>query len=127
MRANADQEKISPRGRRFGGKVAVLIDASCSSATFQFANAISRQGIATLVGEPTGGNRRGINGDAYFFVRLPETGLEVDLPIVGIFSAEPQPDAGIIPDRLVHQTAKDIAQGRDRQLAAALSLVDGRS
>jgi hypothetical protein len=119
-RATPDEVAISPRSRRFTGKVVVLVDAACSSATFQFANALSGRGIATIIGEPTGGNRRGINGDAYFFVRLPETGLEVDLPIVGIFSARPEPDAGIIPDQVIRVTAADLATGRDRQFAAAV-------
>ncbi|WP_073978498.1 S41 family peptidase [Erythrobacter donghaensis] len=125
VQAAPDEAAISPRGRRFGGPVAVLVNAACSSATFQFANALSGSGVATIIGEPTGGNRRGINGDAYFFVRLPETGLEVDLPIVGIFSARPEPDAGIIPDRLVRVTAEDLALGRDRQFAGALAVVGG--
>jgi len=122
-RAAPDEEAILPRGRRFGGKVAVLVDAACSSATFQFANALSGSGVATIIGEPTGGNRRGINGDAYFFVRLPETGLEVDLPIVGVFSVRAQADAGIVPDQVIRVTAADLAAGRDRQFAAALVAV----
>jgi len=126
VRAARDEVAISPRDRRFGGPVAVLVDAACSSATFQFANAISGSGVATIIGEPTGGNRRGINGDAYFFVRLPETGLEVDLPIVGVFSARPEADAGIIPDQVIRVTGDDIAAGRDRQFAAAVAAVGGR-
>lgn len=111
---------LRPRGRRFAGKIAVLVDAACSSATFQFARAIRERGIATLIGEPTGGNRRGINGGAYFFVRLPETGLEVDLPIIGSFPTSPQPDAGVLPDIQISPTIADIAVGRDPAMAAAL-------
>jgi C-terminal processing protease CtpA/Prc len=120
-RPRADLAVLRPRGRRFAGPVVVLVDAVCSSATFQFANAIAASRLATLVGEPTGGNRRGINGDAYFFVRLPASGLEVDLPIVGMFSAERQPNAGVRPDLWVPVAAADIAAGRDRQMTAALS------
>ena len=112
---------VRPRGRRFAAPVVVLVDAACSSATFQFANAVAASRVATLVGEPTGGNRRGINGDAYFFVRLPGSGLEVDLPIVGMFAAEAQPDAGVQPSLAVPVTAVDIAAGRDRQMEAAVA------
>ena len=112
---------LTPRGRRFGGPVAVLVDASCSSATFQFALAVKQNGLATLIGEPTGGNRRGINGGAYFFIRLPETGLEVDLPIIGSFPPEPQPDAGVVPDVPVVLEMADIARGKDQAMAAALA------
>lgn len=114
---------IEPRGGRFAGKVALLVDAACSSATFQFAYAIQQGGVATLIGEPTGGNRRGINGGAYFFVRLPETGLEVDLPIIGSFPPTPQPDAGVLPNLRVMPTVTDIAEGRDPTMAVAISTV----
>ena len=114
--------EVRPHGRRFEGKVAVLIDATCSSATFQFANAVKAARLAPLVGETTGGNRRGINGGAYFFVRLPGSEMEVDLPVIGYFARTPQPDAGVVPDRPVAVTAADLAAGVDRPLAAALSL-----
>jgi hypothetical protein len=99
----------------------VLTDAACSSATFQFAQVIRDTGIATLAGTATGGNRRGINGGAFFFLRLPACGLEVDLPLIGRFPATPQPDAGIEPDVTVPMTAADIAAGRDPVLARVLS------
>ena len=78
-----DGDLIRPYGRRFRGKVAVLVDAANSSATFQFADTVKRLGLATLVGETTGGNRRGIDGGAFFFLQLPGSGLEVDLPLIG--------------------------------------------
>ena len=101
----------------------VLCDASNSSATFQFAQAVQQSGAATLLGETTGGNRRGINGGAFFFLRLPASGLEVDLPLIAGFPDTPQPDAGIEPDVAVPTTAGDIASGRDPQMAAATRLI----
>jgi C-terminal processing protease CtpA/Prc len=115
--------RIEPSGRRFGGKVAVLIGPTCSSATFQFAETVKRSRIATLVGEPTGGNLRGINGGAFYFLRLPETGLEVDLPLIGYFPSTPQPDAGVVPDVPVWTSAGDIAAGRDPAMEKARQLV----
>lgn len=114
---------IKAQGRRFTGPVVVLCDASNSSATFQFAHAVQQSGAATLLGETTGGNRRGINGGAFFFLRLPASGLEVDLPLIAGFPDTPQPDAGIEPDVAVPTTADDIAQGRDPQMAAATRLI----
>lgn len=115
--------KIEPSGQRFGGKVAVLVGPTCSSATFQFAETIKRSGIARLVGEPTGGNLRGINGGAFYFLRLPETGLEVDLPLIGYFPSTPHPDAGVLPDVAVRTTALDLASGRDPAMEKARQLV----
>jgi Peptidase family S41 len=117
----AGEETIVPRAPRFRGKVVVIVDAANSSATFQFAQLVQRARLATLVGEPTGGNQRGINGGALFFVRLPRTRLEVDLPLIGTF-ADGAPDAGVTPDLVVETTAADLAAGRDPQLAKALEL-----
>lgn len=116
-------EIIAASKSRFRGKVAVLIDSSNSSATFQFANIVQRYRLATLIGAPTGGNRRGINGGAFFFLRLPGSGLEVDLPLIGYFPTTPQPDAGIFPDIAAALTVEDIREGRDRALETARTLV----
>ncbi len=117
---------VRPQGRRFAGKLAVLVDAECSSATFQFAQKVQVARLGTIVGEPTGGNRRGINGGAFFFLRLPNSRLEVDLPLIGTFPPTPQPDAGLIPDVRVAPTPASIAAGRDPALMAALRLVGSR-
>jgi C-terminal processing protease CtpA/Prc len=113
---------IRPKGPRFRGKVLVLTGPQNSSATFQFASRVRRAGLGKLVGGATGGNRRGINGGAYFFLRLPG-GLEVDLPLIGYFPRRPEPDAGLIPDIAVADSIADIAAGRDAVLARALSLL----
>jgi Peptidase family S41 len=111
---------IRPAGRRFHGEVVVLIDATNSSATFQFAQEIQTHHLGTLIGQPTGGSQRGINGGAFFFLRLPYSGIELDLPLIGTFPPAPMPDAGVKPDIPITKTAADIAEGRDPELAAAL-------
>lgn len=113
---------IRAKGPRFKGRLIVLTDATNSSATFQFADLVQSNRRGTLVGSPTGGNRRGINGGAFFFLRLPASGLEVDLPLIGTFPATPQPDAGIAPDVVVADTQTDIAAGRDAVLNRALEI-----
>jgi hypothetical protein len=123
---------IAPQAPRYRGKVVVLVDAANSSATFQFAMLVQKRGLATLVGTGTGGSQRGINGGAFFFARLPRTGLEVDVPLIGTFPPGPIeaaatiPDAGVTPDVLVPLTAEDIAAGRDRQLEVALDVALGK-
>jgi hypothetical protein len=110
---DANGDVIQPAARRFRGKVFVLIDANNSSATFNFAQAIQSHHLGTLVGQTTGGSQRGINGGAFFFLRLPHSGLEMDLPLIGTFPPAPAPDAGIAPDIMVEPTILDIAHGRD--------------
>lgn len=120
---SAQGDVIHPSSPRFEGRLAVLVDASNSSATFQFAQVVQRLGMGILVGRPTGGNQRGINGGAFFFLRLPRTGLEVDLPLIGRFPSdghpERLPDAGLRPDVLVPFNAGDLISGKDTDFVAA--------
>lgn len=118
---------VKPSPEHYAGRVFVLIDANNSSATFQFAQVIQRTKMGTLVGQPTGGNQRGINGGAFFFLRLPHSKLEADLPIVGTYPAREMPDAGLTPDVPVVPTVEDIAHGVDSEMAAVARLIgEGR-
>ncbi|KGQ20594.1 Peptidase, S41 family [Lysobacter dokdonensis DS-58] len=108
--------RITPKAPRYGGRVYVLVGPTNSSATFQFAEQVQRNHLATLVGQPTGGNQRGINGGAFFFLRLPNTKIEMDLPLIARI-VDDAPDAGLTPDITVVPTVQDIAAGRDVELA----------
>ncbi len=111
---------IPAKGPKIPVPVAALIGPVNSSATFQFAMRGKQTGLVKLFGSETGGNRRGINGGCFFFVRLPASGIEFDLPLVGYFPGTPQPDAGVTPDVLMPDTVADIVAGRDRTMEAAL-------
>lgn len=120
LRGETEVNQIAPRGPRFRGEVDVLIDSQNSSATFQFASCIQRNRLGRLIGQPTGGNQRGINGGAFFFLRLPASGLEADLPLIGRFPLTPRPDAGLDPDVRIALAREDVAAGRDAALEFAL-------
>ena len=119
---DAGEDVILPAKKRFRGKVIVLIDASNSSATFQFAQAMQLNKLGTLVGQTTGGSQRGINGGAFFFVRLPRSGIEMDLPLIGTFADSSKPDSGVKPDVSVPLRASDLASGKDVVLERALQM-----
>lgn len=120
LKADDDLKAIKPKGPRFRGKVIVLSGPQNSSATFQFIALMRRHGLAKIYGGATGGNQRGINGGSFFFVRLPNTGLEADLPLVGFFPSETKPDAGLVPDVRIDRTVADVASGYDRVLTRAV-------
>lgn len=120
--ADSARAVIKPKGPRFRGQLFVLTGPQNSSATFQFAGLVQRNRLGRLVGGPTGGNQRGINGGAYFFLRLPKSGLEADLPLIGYFPDGDRPDAGLSPDVLVEPRVEDVAEGRDRVMEMALAL-----
>jgi hypothetical protein len=123
---SANESAVKPRGERIDNKaLVVLTDAANSSATFTFARRVKTSGAGKLVGEATGGNQRGINGGAFFFVRLPASGIEFDLPLIGTFPPVSAPDEGIEPDVKVETSALDIATGIDAPLERALTLARG--
>lgn len=124
LRRDADDDLravIAPKPPTFTGRTWVLVGAANSSATFEFAQTLRQNRLGTLVGQPTGGNQRGINGGAFFFLRLPHSGLEIDLPLIGQFPEGDRPDSGLQPDILVTPTVEDIARGRDAELEAVRS------
>ena len=114
LRQIGDDEKPGrPASALYKGKVFVLTDAANSSATYGFARIVQTQHVGKLVGQPTGGNKKGTNGGAFFFVRLPNSGLEIDLPLIGYFPPSSEADEGLLPDMSVplisNQTATDRA------------------
>lgn len=115
------RQTIPAQGPHLNLPVAALVGPANSSATFQFALQAKSSGLVTLIGQSTGGNLRGINGGCFFFVRLPASGLEFDLPLVGYFSPTPQPDGGLAPDIAVAERWEDVASGRDATMEAALA------
>ncbi|QXQ08498.1 peptidase S41 [Sphingosinicellaceae bacterium] len=121
-----DSDTIPAVGPGLGLPVAALIGPICSSATFSFARRAQESRLVRLFGEPSGGNLRGINGNGYFFVRLPGSGLEFDIPIIGNFAQTPQPDRGVLPDVLVKPTIADSAAGRDPALQSAIEWIERR-
>ncbi len=121
----AGDTTVKPKGQRIDKPLVVLTDAANSSATFAFAQRVKATRVGKLVGEATGGSQRGINGGAFYFVRLPASGLEFDLPLIGTFPLQPAPDAGIEPDVKADLAAVDIATGIDAQMERALAIVKG--
>ena len=79
--------------------------------------------MGTIIGEETGGNLRGINGGQILFLRLPNSGIEIDSPVRGGFTLAPQPNQGVQPDLLVIPTAKDLYEGNDPALQEAFRLI----
>jgi len=121
-----DAAPINPQGPRFTGRVFALMGATNSSATFAFLDAAKSMRLATLVGQTSGGNRRGINGGAFFFMTLPNSKIEVDIPLIGYFAPGSQPDAGVEPDIAIKPTIEAIARGEDQELEAVLQRLGKR-
>lgn len=94
-----------------------------ASAAFRLLRVLKENQLATLIGQPTGGNRRGTTGGQMFFLRLPNTGLEVDLPLVSYQPLRAQPDEGLEPDEVVPLTLEAIRKGADVEMARVTQLL----
>lgn len=99
----------------------ILTDAAISSATLQFCQMAVDNRVAGTCGETTGGNLRGINAEKFMFARLPRTGLEVDVPLVGFFTGGNQQNGGLRPNISAPRTVQSIADGTDPAKKAALA------
>ncbi len=115
--------KTSNNKWQFEGHSFLITDASNSSATFYLARLMKLGKVATLVGQTTGGTQKGINGGAMFFLRLPHSGIEMDIPLFGNFPYEEAPDLGIVPDVVVEKTLEDVIEGKDAELEAIKSII----
>jgi len=107
----------------YQGKVFLLVSPFNSSATYYLAGTAQRLKAATLVGQETGGNQKGINGGLIYFLNLPNSHIELDIPVVGDFQLGEKPNSGYIPDVLVQPNVADIAKGIDTELEATLKLI----
>ena len=113
-----------PEKNPYQGQVYLLVDAANSSATFFLAKTVKQNKLGTLVGEITGGNLMGTNGGMMFFLRLPNSLVEVDIPLYGYYPMDKQPDRGVIPDVQVDRTVEGIREGTDTILDATLNLIE---
>ena len=119
FRPNADKTRtISPRADGFSGSAYLLVGPENSSATFALAQLVKQTGAATLVGQPTGGNQRGLNGGQLAWVNLPNSGVAVDIPLLASSYGVDTPDAGVTPDLAVERRFALQAAGVDQELAA---------
>jgi C-terminal processing protease CtpA/Prc len=113
---------IKPASNAFKGNIYLLVNAANSSATFYFAEISKETGMARILGETTGGSQQGLNGGVMFFVRLPNSKIEFDIPIIGSYSLE-RPAGGISPDIYVQETVETIRSGQDPALEAVRRLL----
>jgi hypothetical protein len=115
---------ISKKKKAYDGDVYLLVNAANSSATFFLATGLQQNKIATIIGTETGGNRKGTNGGNLFFLRLPNSKIEIDIPLIGYYPLVEQPDAGLTPDIIVLPTLTDIKNKKDVVLEKVLELID---
>lgn len=118
-------QRVLPASVRFVGPVVALVGPDMSSAGYLIARDLQATGAATLVGQATGGNLRGLNGSEIAWLVLPESGVAIDIPLIAeIFDGAP--DNGVHPDIAVTPDLEALAAGRDPEMQAALAWLAAR-
>lgn len=123
---SAGGKTYKPKKNGYKGEVFLITDASNSSATHLMAAFAKQIDSITLVGKETGGNQLGTNGGFIFFLRLPNTRIDVDIPVINMFvppfSGEAI-DGGIQPDFAIEKTWENLIVGRDAEVEKILSII----
>ena len=117
-------KEIEPYANPLKAKAFLIVDANNSSAAYSFAYFTKKLGIATLVGQQTGGNLRGFHGGSYLFTKLPNSEVEFDIPVFGYYSLTEQEDRGVKPDVLVERKPEDIGNGFDREFNVIKKMIE---
>jgi hypothetical protein len=119
-------EDFKINANSFKGNTFLITSPVNSSAAFEFAWVFKQYKAGQIIGTNTGGTKQGLNGGRFFFLRLPYSRIEIDLPF--IYQAHiGQPDEGISPDYYVTATQQDIYNGKDTQLDFILKLIAGKN
>jgi C-terminal processing protease CtpA/Prc len=116
-------ESLKPKKKVFKGNIVLLVNEANSSGTFLMAKIAKYNKLATLVGMETGGDNRGINAGVIGFVRLPNSKIEVDIPLIGTYYNEGNP-GGVQPDIKVQVPALPFLYEKDFYLNAALEYIN---
>ena len=122
------KDNFTPRKRKnkkeiYQGKVYMLTSSANTSLAFYTANGFQKLGLGKTIGQETGGNLNDINGGQILFMTLPNSQIEIDFPIMGGFTREPQPNQGIVPDVSISYNRADIYAGKDKEMEAVWLMI----
>ena len=114
----------------FRGKVFVLTNGGTFSAASIFTSLVKHNAAdrVTVVGRETGGGEYGCNAFTSPYMTLPETGVQLRLPLYKIVLAIPGTDRGrgVIPDVPVPYTASAMLAGQDLDIEKVYELVSAK-
>lgn len=100
-----------------------LVDGSNSALTYNLIRTIKHNKLGTIIGTETGGDGRGVNTGSIVKLRLPNTKIGVDIPLIGTYYNEGKP-GGVQPDIKVQVPALPFLYKKDFYLNAALEYIN---
>jgi C-terminal processing protease CtpA/Prc len=118
-----------PAEHRFKGKVYVLTGGRTHSAAAAICTRLKEHGNAVFIGEETGGVEGVFTAGTTLYYELPNTGVEVAVPILKYNNLTKMPEdagRGIVPTHKVSIRPEDLVSGEDRVLDFTLELIEDR-
>lgn len=123
FKENFNSESTRSDKAIYQGRVFMLTGAANTSLAFYTAYRFQQQKLGWSIGLETGGNLNDINGGQILFLRLPNSGIEIDFPVMGGFSNTPQPNTGVKPDTQVFYYLDFLKENRDREMEEVMEWV----
>lgn len=123
---NTERRMYKPKKKNhFEGTLYVLTGGATFSASSLFLSKIYRQPNVVVVGEETGGGARGNTAVFIPMITLPNTGVRMRLPLFRLISDIdiPENGRGILPSVEVQPDSWHIANGVDKKMEKAKSLI----
>jgi hypothetical protein len=114
-----------PSAPHFAGKVFALINGGSFSTTSEFLSHLHDRKRATFIGEESAGGYYGNTSGPRALVTLPHTRVKLLLPLMTYYihvNAGHPAAHGVIPDVPIHYSIRELIDGKDKGLAAALEL-----
>ncbi len=131
MYHNRTYEKhfLKPKSNKhFDGKIYIIQGGYTFSAATMFISSLYHQKNVTTVGEETGGGFYGNSAMLLPNIILPNTKLNVRLPLFKLVMDKDRPKGrGIIPDILINPSSDAIKKGVDLKLEAIKKLIENKT
>jgi hypothetical protein len=118
---------VAPSKKTFTGKVYVVCDGGTRDAAAVLAMLAARSGRARLVGEELGTNAHSFTGGRTASVRLPNSGLRIEIPLLRYIpegASDAPVDHGERPRYPAAQQPSSLANGRDAIRSALIALIN---
>ena len=126
LKKNPGLGQFQPKENAFTGKLYILIDGGCFSATGEFASCAHYNKRGKFIGEEVGGNYYYNTSGAMLSLVLPNTKHRVVVTILQyIMDVKGYPKGrGVMPDYPVDYTIQDVLQDKDPVMQKTLQLID---
>lgn len=120
----AARTKVKPASTTFRGKLLVLINSRCASATTELLGQVASHCTATFLGEETGGNPVTQAASDLLTLVLPNSQLKVQMPMIrSVMNVTFENDGhGLKPDIPFRPSIRDVLSGKDTLLKLALKI-----